>query len=138
MADPVVRYGKVFRGSPVNILDLLTDIYGEAVTSADVSSFDVRVFDESSPDDPSLIRRLEDTTAPAGYVEDTLRLDLGWTQGGDGWNFHYVVPGSFTKNLRGMQSYRFEFKFNMASDGPLFLIYSVYIVPVLTDAPPPE
>lgn len=140
MIEPIIREGRVFRGSPCAILDVLTLLDGQLAETTDIASFDLRVYDESAPDDPALMRTLESgTTDLTGLLEDTPRTDLGWTQPG-AWNWRYVVPGSETKLMRGGRRYRFEFKFNTQADidGPLFLVYSIEIVPVLTDALPPE
>lgn len=133
MPDPIVRPARAFRGTPIQFLDLLLDLDQVPVTMSDVASFDLRIFDEGHPDTP-LVKAVEKEADPLGHVFDTLQTDHGWSQQG-GWNFRYVLSGANTRRLAGGGTYRFEFRFNMATgqDGPLFLVYSITFEPVMTD-----
>lgn len=139
MSAPIIRSGQVFRGTPFAIMDLLQTLELAPAVEADIESFDLRVFDLAA-DGPPQIRLLEDDTVPTGFIFDTLQSGNGWSQGGAGFNWRYVVDGAITRLWEGGKTYHLEFKFNTTdqADGPLFLQYDIYVVPVQTDAPPPE
>lgn len=112
MPKPVINTGEFWEGSNFRFLDRIVGLSQAPLTSDDVTSWKLRVFD---PTDRKDGKTLVDQTDSTGF-EDELRTDLGWSRDGTGWNFSTILTPSIFK-AEGGHRYRFEIVAVTENDG---------------------
>ena len=126
MPAPIVRAGSVWQGSDVKFLERVVNDSGDALTSADVTKWSLRVFERNDDRDG---KKLVTDASPTGYVEDSLLTTEGWTKDTVGWNFKYRLSYDDFKAIGG-RTYRFEFRFVTASYGDIYVVYRINYIPM--------
>jgi hypothetical protein len=135
MTSLIVREGRIFQGENARFLERAEKLDGTLVVAADVTNWDLKVFNITAPSagPPAAIFTLS-AQSPTGVVQTSLQTDSGWSKDDIGYNFKYtlvgVTPTGFLQ--KGGSVYRFEFKLNTASFGAIFLMWDLYVDPVLS------
>lgn len=128
MPKPTIKKGEVFQGEDFQFLDRVVARDQTALTIAEVSSFDLRVYE--SNDDRSG-KLLVDGALPDDYFYDTLQTGGAWDRDSTGYNFAYTLEYDAFKAYGG-RKYRFEFRFYTVDEGDLYSIWEVTYLPVMS------
>lgn len=110
--------GTIPEGSDATLMRMVTSADQLALVPGDVTSAVLNVYDATQPggNPPVVIYTAPLTIASVMFAT---AQTLGWTLGGDGYNFRVTVPyASLLPAGKGVKEYRYEVKMTLNPLGP--------------------